>query len=68
MSTTTSSTMSRNGRPRARLAAQMARNSNIPVRLRTATMSIIPMSRKMTLQSMPVSFEKKARSPLVAPM
>lgn len=65
---TTSSTISRYGRPRARLAAQMAMNSKTPVRFSTATISIIPSSRKMTFQSMPESSEKKACSASVAPM
>jgi hypothetical protein len=66
--TSTSNTMTRKGRPLARLVAQMARYSKAPVRLRTATMSIMPMSRKMTFQSMPASSEKNACSASVAPM
>jgi hypothetical protein len=54
---TTSSTITRNGRARARLAAQIARYSKRPVCLITPTMTIIPNSRKMTSQSMPVSCE-----------
>ena len=60
--------MTRNGRPRARLAAQIATYSNAPVRLSTATISIIPSSRKMTFQSMPASSEKNACSASVAPI
>ena len=66
--TTTRMTMTRNGRPLARLAAQIARYSNTPVRLQDATMSIIPSSRKMTFQSMPDSSEKNACSASVAPI
>ncbi len=50
---TISITMSRNGFPRERLAAQIARKSNTPVCLITPTMTIMPSSRKMTFQSMP---------------
>ena len=50
---TISITMSRNGFPRERLAAQIARKSKRPVCLITPTMIIIPSSRKMTFQSMP---------------
>jgi hypothetical protein len=50
------------------LAAQMAMYSNSPVRLTTATMSIMPSSRKMTFQSMPASSEKNAWSASVAPI
>ena len=46
-------TMSRNGFPRDRLAAQIARKSNTPVCLITPTITIMPSSRKMTFQSMP---------------
>ena len=53
-------TITGNGRPRARLAAQIARYSKTPVCLSTPTMTIMPSSRKMTFQSMPVSSEKKA--------
>ncbi len=66
--TSTSITMTGNGLPFARLAAQIARYSNTPVRCSTATMSIIPASRKMTFQSMPVRSEKKACSASTAPM
>ena len=58
----TSSSITRNGEPFARLAAQMATYSNTPVRRSTETMIIIPSSRKMTSQSMPVSGEKNASS------
>ena len=61
-------TITRNGRPRARFAAQIARYSNTPVRFSTATISIMPSSRKMTFQSMPASSEKNACSASVAPM
>ena len=53
----TSSTITRNGEPLARLAAQMATYSNTPVRRSTPTMIIMPSSRKMTSQSTPVSWE-----------
>ena len=66
--TTTRMTMTGNGRPRAFLAAQIARYSNRPVRFSTATISIIPSSRKMTFQSMPDSSEKNACSASVAPI
>ena len=66
--TSTRITITRNGWPRARLVAQMAMYSNTPVRLSTATMSIMPSSRKMTFQSMPASAEKNACSASVAPM
>ena len=55
----TSMTMITNGRPRARLAAQMARYSNRPVCRRMPTMIIMPSNRKMTFQSIPLSSEKK---------
>ena len=53
----TSNTMTRNGEPLARLAAQMAMYSNTPVRRTIPTMIIMPSSRKMTSQSIPVSWE-----------
>ncbi len=56
---TTSSTIIRNGRAWARCADQMARNSKTPVCRSTPTITIIPKSRKMTFQSIPVSSEKK---------
>ena len=59
--------MIRNGRPRARFAAQIARYSKRPVRRSTPTMIIMPSSRKMTFQSMPLSSEKNGVSS-VAPM
>lgn len=46
-------TISRNGLPRERFAAQMAKKSNNPVGLIIPTMIIIPRSKKMTFQSMP---------------
>ena len=57
---TISITITANGRPRARLADQIARYSNTPVCLTMLTMIIIPSSRKMTFQSTPVSSLKKA--------
>ena len=62
-----SSTISGNGRPRARLAAQIARYSKMPVSRITPTMIIMPRSRKMTFQSTPVSAEKKAASASLIP-
>ena len=56
---TTSITMITNGRPLASFAAQMARYSNTPLCCRIPTMIIIPNSRKMTFQSIPLSSEKK---------
>ena len=64
----TSSTIIRNGRARARCADQIARNSKTPVCRRTPTITIIPNSRKMTFQSIPVSSEKKMSWPRAAPM
>ena len=60
--TSTSKIITRSGEPLARLAAQMARNSNTPVFRSTLTMIIMPSSRKITFQSAPVSGEKKASS------
>ena len=57
---TISITITANGRPRARLADQIARYSNTPVCLTMLTMIIIPSSRKMTFQSTPVSSLKNA--------
>lgn len=65
---TMSITIIRNGRAFARCADQMARNSKTPVSLRIPTMIIIPKSKKMTFQSMPVSSEKNISCPRVAPM
>jgi hypothetical protein len=65
--TTIRITMIGNGRPRARLAAQIATYSNRPVRFSTPTMSIMPSSRTMTFQSMPESSEKNACSAFVTP-
>ena len=53
----TSSTITRRGEALARFAAQIAVNSNTPVRRSTETMIIMPSSRKMTSQSTPVSCE-----------
>ena len=53
----TSSTITRNGEPSARFAAQMATYSKTPVCRRIPTMIIMPSSRNMTSQSMPVSWE-----------
>jgi hypothetical protein len=50
------------------LAAQIARYSKTPVCFTTLTITIMPNSRKMTFQSTPVSSEKNAASPLLAPM
>ena len=52
-----SRTITRNGSPRARLAAQIARYSKMPVCRSTPTMTIMASSRKMTFQSIPVSSE-----------
>ena len=49
--------MIRSGEPLARLAAQIAMYSKTPVWRSTLTMIIIPNSRKMTSQSIPVSWE-----------
>ena len=54
--------MIRSGDPLARLAAQIATYSKTPVCRSTPTMIIIPSSRKMTSQSMPVSWEKNTSS------
>ncbi len=50
-------TITRNGDPPARLAAQIAAYSKAPVWRITPTMIIVPSSRKMTSQSIPVSRE-----------
>ena len=55
--TSTSRTMIRSGDPLARLAAQIAMYSKTPVCRSTPTMIIMPSSRKMTFQSIPVSRE-----------
>ena len=55
--TMTSRTSSVRGCPRASFAEWIARYSNAPVRRRIPTTSIIPSSRKMTSQSIPVSRE-----------
>ena len=55
--TRTSRTSTRYGRPRASLAERIARYSKTPVRRTTPTTSIMPSSRKMTSQSIPVSGE-----------
>ena len=57
---TISITITAKGRPRARLADQIARYSKTPVCLMTLTMIIMPRSRKMTFQSTPVSSLKNA--------
>jgi hypothetical protein len=49
--------MIRSGEPRARLAAQIATYSNTPVCRSTLTMIIMPSSKKITSQSIPVSRE-----------
>jgi hypothetical protein len=49
--------ITRNGEPRARLAAQIATYSKPPVWRSTPTMTIVPSSRKITSQSIPVSCE-----------
>ena len=53
----TSRIITRSGEPLARLADQIAVYSNTPVRRSTETMIIMPSSRKMTSQSIPVSCE-----------
>ncbi len=55
--TSTSRIMIRSGDPRARLAAQIATYSNTPVCRSTLTMIIMPNSKKITSQSIPVSRE-----------
>ena len=55
--TSTSRIMTRSGEPRARLADQIATYSNTPVWRSTLTMIIMPSSKKMTSQSIPVSWE-----------
>ncbi len=55
--TNTSRIMMRSGEPRARLAAQIAVYSNTPVCRSTPTMIIMPTNKKMTSQSIPVSWE-----------
>lgn len=55
--TRASRTMTRNGEPRARLADQIATYSNTPVCRSTLTMIIMPSSKKMTSQSIPVPRE-----------
>ena len=55
--TRTSRIMIRSGEPFARLAAQIATYSKTPVCLSTLTMIIMPSSRKITSQSIPVSRE-----------
>ena len=65
--TRTSRIMIRSGEPLARLAAQIAMYSKTPVCRSTPTMIIIPNSRKMTFQSIPVSWEKNASSASTMP-
>ncbi len=55
--TNVSMIMIRSGFPLARLAAQIAPNSKTPVWRRILTMIIIPSIKKMTSQSIPVSWE-----------
>ena len=55
--TSTSRIMMRSGEPLARLAAQIAVYSNTPVCRSTLTMIIMPSSKKMTSQSIPVEWE-----------
>ena len=54
--------ITRSADPFARLDAQMAMYSKTPVCRRTPTITIIPSSRKITFQSMPVSREKNMSS------
>jgi len=49
--------MIRSGEPSARLADQIAMYSKTPVCRSTLTIIIIPSSKKMTSQSIPVSWE-----------
>ena len=65
--TNTSRIMIRSGEPLTRLAAQIAVYSKTPVCRSTLTMIIIPNSRKMTSQSIPVSREKKTSSDPTTP-
>ena len=65
--TRTSRIMIRSGEPFARLADQIAMYSKTPVWRSTPTMIIIPNSRKMTSQSIPVSCEKNASSDSTTP-
>ena len=55
--TSTNRIMIRSGEPSARLADQIAMYSKTPVCRSTPTIIIIPSSRKMTSQSIPVSWE-----------
>ena len=55
--TTISSIMMRSGEPLARLTAQIATYSNTPVWRRMLTIIIIPSIKKMTSQSIPLSWE-----------
>ena len=64
---TTRITITRNGLPRARLTAQIARYSKMPVWRSTPTITIIPSSRNTTFQSTPDSSEKNAASASVIP-
>ena len=65
--TSTSRIMIRSGEPLARLADQIAMYSNTPVCRSTPTMIIIPSSRKMTSQSIPVSWEKNTSAEPTTP-
>jgi hypothetical protein len=55
--TTINRIMMCSGEPLARLAAQMAANSNTPVSRRMLTIIIMPSIRKMTSQFIPLSWE-----------
>ena len=55
--TSTNRIMIRSGEPSARLADQIAMYSKTPVCRSTLTIIIIPSSKKMTSQSIPVSWE-----------
>src|SRR6202047_2920341 len=65
--TSTSRIMIRTGDPLARLAAHIAMYSKTPVWRSTDTITIIPNSRKMTSQSIPVSREKNTSSDATTP-
>ena len=65
---TISMTITRKGLAFALFTDQMARYSNRPVFFSTPTIIIMPISRKMTFQSMPLCSEWKADVSSVAPM
>ena len=65
--TRTSRIMILSGDPLARLAAQIAMYSKTPVCRSTLTMIIMPSSRNITSQSIPVSREKNTSSELTTP-